>query len=196
MERLAEGVERVGQGYRNKDGFTSDALGKAQTQGIWTRTAIIDYLKQAGLEEQIATKLSEQFIDANGNVPYEANDVQKRWAGKFGTLSEALGKMAEYYRYTDEGQADASQMLDFEKRRRGTPQLQGQGASPSANSGARPGINAAANGGSSGAPGATYVSNITIDGQPTTVRFADAESQGKGEDLLRRLARAKSTAVR
>lgn len=196
MERLAEGVERVGQGYRNKDGFTSDALGKAQTQGIWTRTAIIDYLKQAGLEEQIATKLSEQFIDANGNVPYEANDVQKRWAGKFGTLSEALGKMAEYYKYTDEGQADASQMLDFEKRRRGTPQLQGQGASPSANGGARPATGAAANGGSSGAPGATYVSNITIDGQPTTVRFADAESQGKGEDLLRRLARAKSTAVR
>ncbi len=196
MERLAEGVERVGQGYRNKDGFTSDALGKAQTQGIWTRTAIIDYLKQAGLEEQIATKLSEQFIDANGNVPYEANDVQKRWAGKFGTLSEALGKMAEYYKYTDEGQADAPQMLDFEKRRRGTPQLQGQGASPSANGGARPATGAAANGGSSGAPGATYVSNITIDGQPTTVRFADAESQGKGEDLLRRLARAKSTAVR
>ena len=196
MERLAEGVERVGQGYRNKDGFTSDALGKAQTQGIWTRTAIIDYLKQAGLEEQLATKLSEQFIDSNGNVPYEANDVQKRWAGKFGTLSEALGKMAEYYRYTDEGQADAAQMSDFEKRRRGTPQLQGQGASPTASLGARPAPSAAANGGGSGAPGATYVSNITIDGQPTTVRFADAESQGKGEDLLRRLARAKSTAVR
>ncbi|MBD9405395.1 tape measure protein [Acidovorax sp. ACV02] len=182
-QELGGGVQEVGTGgsqFRNKDGWSSDAMGRALTQGIWTRTAIIDYLKQAGLDELLARKLSEQFVDANGKVPYTAKDVQKRWAGKFGTLSEALGNMAEYYKYTDEGNADADQMLDFERRRRTTPQ---RGPATSA-------------GGSGGSSGATYVSNITIDGQPTTVRFADAESQGKGEDLLRRLARAKSTAVR
>lgn len=122
LDRLADGVQRVGEGFRNKDGFTSDASGKTQTMGVWTRTAIIDYLKSAGLDELIATKLSEQFIDASGNVPYTANDVQKRWAGKNGSLSDALGKMAEYYKYNDQGQADAAQMLQSEKSRMTTPQ--------------------------------------------------------------------------
>lgn len=172
-QELAPGVQEVGTGgsqYRNKDGWSSDATGKAISQGIWTRTAIIDYLSQSGLDEKIAIKLSEQFVDANGNVPYAAGDVQKRWAGKYGTLSEALGKMAEYYKYSDQGQMDAAQMLDYEKKR----------LSPSPNT----------------TQSATYVSNITIDGTPTTVRFADADSQAKGEDLLRRLARAKGTTAR
>ncbi len=82
--------------------------------------------------------------------------------------------MAEYYKYNDQGQVDAAQMLQYEKTRMTTPQGERGG----------------------GAPGATYVSNITIDGQPTTVRFADAESQAKNEDLLHRLARAKGASVR
>lgn len=132
-ERMGAGVQEVGSGgsqFRNKDGFTSDALGKAQTMGIWTRTAIIDYLTSAGLDQLIATKLSEQFLDANGNVPYAAGDVQKRWAGKFGTLSEALGKMAEFYKFDDQGQAQAAAILDFEKKRRTTPQAGQQPAAP------------------------------------------------------------------
>lgn len=132
-EKLGAGVQEVGSGgsqFRNKDGFTSDALGRAQTMGIWTRTAIIDYLTSAGLDQLIATKLSEQFLDANGNVPYVAGDVQKRWAGKFGTLSEALGKMAEFYKFDDQGQAQAAAILDFEKKRRTTPQAGQQPAAP------------------------------------------------------------------
>lgn len=132
-EKLGAGVQEVGSGgsqFRNKDGFTSDALGKAQTMGIWTRTAIIDYLTSAGLDQLIATKLSEQFLDANGNVPYVAGDVQKRWAGKFGTLSEALGKMAEFYKFDDQGQAQAAALLESEKKRRTTPQAGQQPASP------------------------------------------------------------------
>jgi TP901 family phage tail tape measure protein len=130
-QELAPGVQEVGSGgsqFRNKEGFTSDALGRAQTMGIWTRTAIIDYLTSAGLDELIATKLSEQFLDANGNVPYAAGDVQKKWAGKFGTLSEALGKMAEFYKFDDQGQAQAAAILEFEKTRRTTPQAAKQPA--------------------------------------------------------------------
>lgn len=128
LERLADGVERVGQGFRNKDGFTSDASGKTQTQGIWTRSAIVDFLTQSGLDEVLAVKLSEQFIDANGNVPYEANDVQKKWAGKYGTLSEALGKMAEYFKFNDQGQLEAAQIIDFEKKNRGNTSTTGGGS--------------------------------------------------------------------
>ena len=45
--------------------------------------------------------------------------------------------------------------------------------------------------------GATYVSNITIPGVAgtTTVRYADAESQRNGENLLRKLAQAKGASI-
>ncbi len=45
--------------------------------------------------------------------------------------------------------------------------------------------------------GATYVSNITIPGVAgtTTLRYADAESQRTGEDLLRKLAQAKGASI-
>lgn len=221
MERLAEGVERVGQGYRNKDGFTSDALGKAETQGIWTRAAIIDYLKQAGLDELLARNLSEQFLDSNGNVPYEAGDVQKKWAGKFGTLSEALGKMAEYYRFDDAGQLEADALLEFERKRRSSPQLSQSGPAGPSSSSASSGTFSASqsrtnaaetasvtasggggngttgNGGglSANSGGATYISNISIPGvlPVKQIRYADAESQRGGEELLRSLAQARST---
>ena len=45
--------------------------------------------------------------------------------------------------------------------------------------------------------GATYVSNITIPGVAgtTTLRYADAESQRNGENLLRKLAQAKGASI-
>lgn len=45
--------------------------------------------------------------------------------------------------------------------------------------------------------GATYVSNVTIPGVAgtTTVRYADADSQRNGEDLLRKLAQAKGASI-
>lgn len=201
MERLAEGVERVGEGFRNKDGFTSDAKGNVQQQFIWTQASIVDYLKQAGLDELLAERLSKDFLNSNGDVPYLATEAQKQWAGKWGTLSEALGKMVEFYKFDDTGKHRASEMLDFEKRRRGTPQLRPQ--QPAANgSGGGDTEDGSGSSRSSGiasgssAPGATYVSNITIDGVQTPVRFADAQSQAQTEDLLRKLARAKGTAAR
>ncbi|WP_082836613.1 tape measure protein [Acidovorax sp. GW101-3H11] len=201
MERLAEGVERVGEGFRNKDGFTSDAKGNVQQQFIWTQASIVDYLKQAGLDELLAERLSKDFLDSNGDVPYLATEAQKQWAGKWGTLSEALGKMVEFYKFDDTGKHRASEMLDFEKRRRGTPQLRPQQPADngSGDSDTEDGSGSSRSSGiasGSSAPGATYVSNITIDGVQIPVRFADSESQAKGEDLLRKLARAKGTAAR
>lgn len=200
-ERMGQGVQEIGTGgsqFRNKEGFTSDAMGKAQTMGIWTRTAIIDYLTSAGLDELIATKLSEQFLDANGNVPYEANDVQKKWAGKFGTLSEALGKMAEYYKFNDQGQMEAARLLEFERTRRMAPQL--NRVQPAEQGGAAGGVGTGGNGGGLSADrgGATYISNITIPGlaDREEIRFADPISQARNENLLRKLAQAKSTAIR
>lgn len=201
FERLAEGVERVGQGYRNKDGFTSDAKGNVQQQFIWTQASIVDYLQQAGLDDLLAERLSKDFLDSNGNVPYLATETQKKWGGKWGTLSYALGKMVEYYKFDDQGKHEAGEMLDFENIRLTTPQRQspsprGNGNDRSTTEGGRDSSRSSGVTSGSSAPGATYVSNITIDGVQTPVRFADSESQAKGEDLLRKLARAKGTAAR
>lgn len=49
--------------------------------------------------------------------------------------------------------------------------------------------------GANASTGATYVSNITIDGQRTTLNFSDAESQRQAEALLRRLGDDKRRAA-
>lgn len=180
LERLADGVQRVGEGFRNKDGMTSDAKGNVQQQFIWTRSTVIDYLKQAGLEQELAEYLSTQFTDLNGNVGFLASAAQKQWGGKYGTLSEALGKMAQYYKYDDSGKQEAQQLLQ---------QMGGaSGNKPPAPSPAPASNNSSAFGGS-------YVSNITIDGQRTTVNFADRDSQLAAEQLLRQLAQAKGASI-
>ena len=198
MERLADGVERVGQGYRNKDGFTSDANGNVQQQFVWTQSSVIDYLKQAGLDELLAERLSKDFLDSNGDVPYLASEAQKKWAGKYGTLSEALGKMTEYYKYDDSGKHEADQMLDFEKRRRSTPQRQGTAPPPIGNTTAPASSQRQTSGQSSaGISGDTYVSHITIPGLGTAkFGFDDAQEQRNGEDFLRRMAQSKGSAIR
>lgn len=188
-EELGEGVQRIGSGYRNKDGLTSDAKGNAQQQFAWTRTMIIDYLKQAGLEELVAAKLSEQFLDANGDVPYLAGDAQKRWGGQNSTLASALGKMAEYYKYDSSGKHEADRMLEQAKGKPSTPVP----APPPA-----PGPTPAP---SPGQSGNTYVNNVTINGiEPWgflrgTTSHTSAQSAQTEVDLLKKLAQAKGTAA-
>lgn len=167
---LGKGVERVGMGFRNKDGMTSDATGNVQQQWVWTRASIIDYLKQAGLDELLAQDLAKQFLNANGQVEAFNNAGQIRWGGRYSTMSSALGKMADFYRNDEKGQFDAAQRLDYLKESRD----------------ARLG---------NATSGNTYVSNVTIDGQRTSLNFSDAESQRQAEALLRRLGNDKRRAA-
>lgn len=197
-EELGKGVEEIGSGgyqFRNKDGMTSDAKGNVQQQFVWTRTSIIDYLTQAGLDELLAEQLSKQFLNGQGGVNYEAGDAQKRWGGKYSTLAEALGKMAEYYKYDDSGKHEAAQMLDFERGRNQRPTAPG-GAAP-APQGGRSGSGGGSGGTTSGVTGGvtSYVSNITIDGQRSSVNFADRGSQQATEQLLRQLAQARGASI-
>ncbi|MFT4243561.1 MAG: tape measure protein [Acidovorax sp.] len=189
-QELGEGVTEVGSGgdhYRNKDGFTSDAKGNVQQQFVWTRTAVIDYLKQAGLDEKLAERLSKDFVNSNGNVPYIASAAQKKWGGRYGTLSTALGKMAEYYKY-GHGKLEAEQFLNLEKTRDAAP------APAPAPAAATAGAGAGAGGGN------TFVNNIVIhvgDGGTLrgTTRHADAQSAQAEVDLLSQLARAKGVSI-
>lgn len=184
-QELAPGVQEVGTGgsqFRNRDGMTSDAQGRTQTMGVWTRTAIIDYLTSSGLDEQVAIALSKQFLDSSGNVPYAATDVQKRWAGRYGSLSDALAKMAEYYQFDDRGQMEAAQLAEFERTRRNTPQAAGQRNAQQSGATSAPAAS------SSG--GGTTV-NINLNGSTKTIN-TDADGARTLEELLRQLAAGKA----
>ena len=112
-EKLGEGVEKMGGTYRNKDGMTSDAQGNVQQQWIWTRASIIDYLKQAGLDDKLSEELAAQFVKSDGTVDYKASGAQKKWGGEHSTLAEALGKMVDFYKYDEAGKHEAKQRMDY-----------------------------------------------------------------------------------
>lgn len=129
--------------------------------------------------------MSEQFLQGDGTVGYKASAAQLQWGGKYSTLAEALGKMAEYYKYNDSGKHEAAQMLEYERTK--------NGARPTSTPTSAPGRSSS--GGASGSSsGASYVSNITINGQRRTVGFADRQSQLDGEALIRMLAEGKGVA--
>lgn len=113
QEQLAEGVTRLGAGYMNKDGMASDAKGNVQQAYVWTRATVIDFLKQAGLDEQLAQDASKQFLDANGKVIHMNNPGQAKWGGKYGSLSTALANVADYYKNTDNGKFEAAQRMQY-----------------------------------------------------------------------------------
>jgi tape measure domain-containing protein len=116
LERETAAAERAAEAKRkannvDKDGFTTDSNGQRMTQFVWNRSAIIDYLKQAGLEETLAEELAKQFVNGDGTVGYEATQAQMKWGGKYSTLSEALGKMVDFYKYDDAGKSEADNIL-------------------------------------------------------------------------------------
>ena len=147
----------------------------------------------------LATNLSKQFLNSSGGVDYLANDAQKRWAGKNGTLSEALGKVSEYYQYNDSGKAEAAGILAYEKDKAALEEKARQDAANLRNGTTAP-APAPAPGtgtGTGGAGSVTYVNNITINGAGDwgsvrgTTTHTTAESAQTEVDLLRAIAQAK-----
>ena len=116
LKERAEELERKRLGV-DKEGFSTDKNGQRQQQFAWTRASIVEYLEQSGLSQELAERLSKDFVDGNGNVNYAASAAQTKWGGKYSTLAGALGKMAEYYKYNDSGKQQASEMEAFERNK-------------------------------------------------------------------------------
>jgi len=95
----------------DKDGFTLDSNGQRMQQFVWNRASIIDYLKQAGIEDVLAEELAKQFVKPDGTTGYMASAAQLKWGGQYSTLSQALGKMVDYYKYDDAGKSEAENIL-------------------------------------------------------------------------------------
>ena len=178
QEREAE-VERRRRGV-DRDGFTADSQGNRQVQFAWTRTAIIDYLKQAGLNDLLAEDLAKQFVQLDGSVPYMASAAQKRWGGKYGSLSDALGNMADYYKFGG-GKAEAAQRTRF---------LQGE-----ANRETAPGTMTA--GTTTGARDSTTNKTVTINigGKSQSVKVASDADANALTAILRELESAAGTSA-
>ncbi len=142
-------ILEAAQRQKNADTSASSITNRksSETMFVWTRSSIIDYLKQAGLEDAVAEQLSKQFLNGKGEVDYIANSAQKRWAGEYGTLAEALGKVAEFYKYDEGGQIEALDIVDRAKRDK---ELRDQQRNPKAPAPAPAPTTPGGNGGSGG----------------------------------------------
>jgi hypothetical protein len=98
--------------------------------------------------------------------------------------------MADYYKHDSSGKHEAQQMLEYERTNAG---LNKPADAPTRSAPAGGGRERSSQGssGSGVSAGATYVSNITVDGRQRSVRYADRSSQLAGDALIRELAQAK-----
>ena len=207
----ADGLQRLGQVRKGSKGdidAEADALSrlngerereldnmvKRDNMGHETRTAgtttgnrqgIIEWLKGAGLDEAVAEYISKDFVDANGKVAYMGNAGQKKWNGN--TMSNALSNAVDYYKY-GEGKHMAEQLEASSKAEKEAKEAKQKTATSPAPA---PSSNSGSSSSSSQSSGNTYVSNITLNGQTRTVKFADSNSQSVTEQLLRDLSNGK-----
>lgn len=212
QQQMAKKYGRPGEGDEPAEGQGSGGgsggggKGKGENQWAWTRASIIDYLKQAGLDDKLSEELAAQFVKSDGTVDYKASGAQKKWGGEHSTLAEALGKMVDFYKYDEAGKHEAKQRMDYlngaaEEAKPAPPKpppTQSAGQSGQVAAPRQPQPQQPWRGGGSGSVGGnTYVSNITIPGVGSAaLKFADANSQAQTEDLLRKLAQAKGAAIR
>lgn len=153
------------------------------TQFAWTRTTIIDYLKQSGLDEMLAERLSAQFTQADGSVSNTASAAQIQWGGKFSTLAEALGKMSEYYRL-GAGKSEAAAMLDYERNKGKQP-----GAPAAPQPLPKPPLDGSGGGSGDGGSGPRVdrIVNVYIGASPTVY---SVPTNSSGQANIEQLARA------
>lgn len=187
----AEVDKKYGRAGQSESLSTIDRDAPIASQWVWTRAAIIDYLQSAGLDENLAEELAKQFVKSDGTVDYEASNAQKKWGGKYATLSEALGKMVDYYKYTDQGKAEAANRQAY-LGGRGKP---AEPAAPQGGQGGRTG-RTGQGGGSGISSGSVYISNYSIPGfGAASYQFDSVAAQRLGDDLIQRLADARRTSA-
>lgn len=187
----------------DKDGFTLDANGQRMQQSVPTGNYVYETAKSQGLDEAKALELMDKYFRNGQGVGTE------RGTDWFSTVNKAIANMViEEARKRVAGTSSNPnrEITPALNQQQSTGSTQSGGSSlvaGSANAGSGAGGGAGngttGNGGGLAADrgGATYVSNVTIPGLAgtTTLRYADAQSQRTGEDLLRKLAQAKGASI-
>ncbi len=173
----------------DKDGFTLDANGQRQQMTVPTGEFVFNAAKGAGLTEAEALALMDKYFQNGKPTGVTAanglNGPSRDW---FSIVNDAISQaVIEKARQNAAGGGAQNS---------GPPVVQGGGGAGGSGSASATGGNGGGLSANSG--GATYVSNITIPGlaDREVIRFADPISQARNESLLRKLAQAKSTAIR
>ena len=149
----------------DKDGFTKDSLGNRQVMTVHTQTSVYNQAKDAGLSEEDALKVADSYNYDYGNGP-TASTVNK-------DVNEAIVAAARKKVAEEKAQASTSRTTDSSNS--------GDSSSATSTQSASSGLSS----------GNTYISNITLNGKTTSVKFADAASQSSTEQLLRDLSEGK-----
>ncbi len=85
----------LGNLARDADGFAVDRQGNRVNAEAQTGLSIFNTLKGYGLDEATARKVTQEFLDAYGNVPSSNNPGVKKYNAR--SLSEALQRAAQPY---------------------------------------------------------------------------------------------------
>lgn len=92
------------------NGFSTDKSGNTVVAGgdLNTRTGIFNFLKAAGVtDDNEARRITSEFSDSKGDIPYINNPGQLRYGGAGSTISQALLKAAEKYTFSGGSQKSA-----------------------------------------------------------------------------------------
>lgn len=89
----------------DKDGFSLDKSGNRLSMGgdLTTLTGIMGFLKSAGVDDANAKRISLEFSNGRGEIPYFSNPGQMKYGGGNSTISQALLKAAETVTFAGTG---------------------------------------------------------------------------------------------
>lgn len=172
-EKLGDGVTEVGSGgsqFRNKDGYASDASGKATVAGM----------TEAQLNQYVARTFGEQFIGNQSAIKAANLKMQLDYWASLGITSSPDGSLGDMKNELERLKSELAASSDGSERlvgRSGTEKPAGQGS-------------ASAAGG-----GASYPVHITIGGATSTINTSDRASQDNLQAVLRELADGKARAA-
>ena len=177
-------------------------------QAVPTGNYVYETARSLGLDEAKALELMDKYFRNGQGVGTErgtdwfstvnkaiANmvieEARKRVAGTSSNPNREITPALNQQQSTGSTQSGGSSLVAGSANA-------GSGAGGGAGGGAGNGTTGNGGGLAADRGGATYVSNITIPGlaDREVIRFADPVSQARNEDLLRKLAQAKSTAIR
>lgn len=90
---------------KDAQGFSTDAKGNriSGNSELATRTGVLKFLQEAGVDEANARRLTEEFSDSKGDITYFNNPGQLKYGGRGSTMSQALLKAAESVTFQNDG---------------------------------------------------------------------------------------------
>ena len=136
----------------------------------------MNQLKSGGLDEETARTRAEDFVRADGSVPYFGNAGQKKWGGN--TMSDALGRVVQDYFRNGKGKDDAL----AEARKKGATESPVAAPAPAAS--ATSGVTRS---------GANVIVNITLENRNYTIP-TDESGRNDLEGLFKQIGYAAKVA--